>query len=163
MSIQVRVKRVRPDPKPALNSKQLQSIIREEQLKEAEAVKKDFETTTKTWAKQPVFVIQPTAQGVNVYTDDEIYAYVDQGTRPHIIRPKRAKLLRFNATGFQPKTRPGRFKAISGRAAGPPPVFTSIVHHPGTEARQLSLFVRKRHEKRFARKLQQRLKAQFRI
>lgn len=40
---------------------------------------------------------------------------VNDGTRPHIIRPKRAKALRFR---------------VGGKV-----VFARIVHHPGTRAR----------------------------
>ncbi len=53
-----------------------------------------------------------------VYTigsDVEYAPYVNDGTRPHIIRPKRAQALRF---------------VIGGRV-----VFARVVHHPGTKAR----------------------------
>lgn len=41
--------------------------------------------------------------------------YVHEGTRPHVIRPKNGKALRFN---------------VGGRT-----VFAKVVHHPGTGAR----------------------------
>ncbi|MEW2127109.1 HK97 gp10 family phage protein [Streptomyces sp. NPDC007259] len=53
----------------------------------------------------------------SVYTigSDVHYApYVNDGTRPHVIRPKRAKALRFN---------------VGGRT-----VFAAVVNHPGTRA-----------------------------
>jgi hypothetical protein len=50
-----------------------------------------------------------------VGSDVEYAPMVNDGTRPHIIRPKRAKALRFKVGG---KT-----------------VFARIVHHPGTRAR----------------------------
>lgn len=54
----------------------------------------------------------------SVYTigsDVEYAKYVNDGTRPHIIRPRRAKALRFR---------------VGGRI-----VYASVVHHPGTKAR----------------------------
>lgn len=54
----------------------------------------------------------------SVYTigsDVEYAQMVHDGTRPHIIRPKRAKALRFR---------------IGGRI-----VYAKVVHHPGTKAR----------------------------
>lgn len=48
-------------------------------------------------------------------SDVEYAAYVNDGTRPHIIRPRHAQALRF---------------VIGGRV-----VFAKVVHHPGTRAR----------------------------
>ena len=48
-------------------------------------------------------------------SDVEYAAFVNDGTRPHIIRPRRAQALRF---------------VIGGRV-----VFAKVVHHPGTRAR----------------------------
>jgi hypothetical protein len=52
--------------------------------------------------------------------------YLEFGTRPHEIRPKSAKVLRF-ATGGN--------ATLSGRPkSGAPVVFARVVHHPGTRA-----------------------------
>ena len=50
-----------------------------------------------------------------VGSDVEYAPMVNDGTRPHIIRPKRAQVLRFK---------------VGGRT-----VFAKVVHHPGTRAR----------------------------
>jgi hypothetical protein len=47
--------------------------------------------------------------------DTDYSAFVNDGTRPHIIRPKNAKVLRFN---------------VGGRV-----VYAKVVHHPGTRPR----------------------------
>lgn len=100
----------------------------------AEAAKADFEQTVATWKHQPSFTIQPDgAAGFMVGTDDEIYRYVDEGTKPHVIVVKRARFLRF-APGGQPKTSPGRLTSAPG-AAGNGAVFRKRVNHPGTKAR----------------------------
>ena len=52
---------------------------------------------------------------VKVGSDLEYAAFVNDGTRPHIIRPRRAQVLRFT---------------VGGRT-----VFAKVVHHPGTRAR----------------------------
>lgn len=53
-------------------------------------------------------------------------AYVERGTKPHIIRPKNKKALRFAASAG------GR--RLSGRPrVGADVVFATIVHHPGTK------------------------------
>jgi len=52
---------------------------------------------------------------VKVGSDLEYAAFVNDGTRPHIIRPRRAQVLRFT---------------VGGRT-----VFAKVVHHPGTRPR----------------------------
>jgi HK97 gp10 family phage protein len=51
--------------------------------------------------------------------------FVERGTRPHIIRPRNAKALRFAATAAGQR--------LSGSARrGAAVIFARIVHHPGT-------------------------------
>lgn len=50
-----------------------------------------------------------------VGSDVEYAAFVNDGTRPHVIRPRRAQVLRFN---------------VGGQV-----VFARVVNHPGTRAR----------------------------
>lgn len=103
-------------------------------------VKADFEKTTRTWKHKPIFRIaaKSTASeaSVNVSTTDKIYGYVDQGTRPHIIRPRRARFLNFSSK-FKPKTKVRKITSTSGMT-GKRDVFAKVVHHPGTEAREFA-------------------------
>lgn len=103
----------------------------------AEAVKKDFDLTTQGWNHDVEFTIEEAGDyDLTVSTDDEIWGWVDEGTDPHIIMPKKAKRLRF-ATGGTPKTRVGSI--ISGAGArGSTVVFRGAVRHPGTKARDFS-------------------------
>lgn len=61
---------------------------------------------SRTWTLRPQYTIS---------TDVEYAPYVHDGTRPHVIRPKNASVLRFE---------------IGGRV-----VYARVVHHPGTRAR----------------------------
>jgi hypothetical protein len=100
-------------------------------------VKDDFEKTTETWEHRVRFVehlqVGPNVIESSVLTDDEIYGYVDRGTRPHLILPVRAKALRFQS-GYKAKTVPN---VIGSQAGGPfgDDVFSLGVRHPGTEPR----------------------------
>lgn len=60
----------------------------------------------RTWTLRPQFTV-----GSNV----EYASYVHDGTRPHIIRPRNARALRF---------------VVGGQV-----VYARVVHHPGTAAR----------------------------
>jgi len=104
----------------------------------AKEVNTDFDKTTKTWKHKPVWV-QTVKTGDRkaefaVLTDDEIYGYVDRGTKPHIIRPKRASRLAFGVGG-SPKTTP-RVIGSTGGSRGAAMVYSLGVQHPGTKARE---------------------------
>lgn len=58
-------------------------------------------------------------------------AYVEFGTRPHVIRPKRAKALR-----FAPK---GQTRLSGAPKAGAQVIFAKKVDHPGTKAQPFLL------------------------
>lgn len=60
----------------------------------------------RTWTLRPQFT---------VFTNVDYAPMVHDGTRPHIIRPVRAQVLRF---------------MVGGRV-----VYAKVVHHPGTRAR----------------------------
>lgn len=107
--------------------------LREAVRDTAAAAKADLEKTVATWQREVNFAITPIADGLLVDTDDPIWHMVDEGTRPHIIVPRRAKVLMFGP-GASPKTRP-RVIGSSGGSSGGAPVVAHRVNHPGTEAR----------------------------
>ncbi len=149
----IRIKRIPSKVKsPRPLAQLMRRTIRDEQRKEADRVKKDFLSTVSTWKKKPEFEIRDTRFGFDVFTDNDIFGYVDKGTRPHVIEPKKATVLAFS-TGGSPKTRPGKFRAVSGKA-GTNPVFAKRVQHPGTKPRKLTKKVRERSKKRYARNIQ---------
>lgn len=147
MSI-VKLKVLKPQ---TLKQKEMRLELLNGLRKVARAVKKDYEATTATWTKpiefEMIIALGKTKAEFLVGTDNEIYGYIDEGTKPHIIRPKKAKMLRFMA-GSQPKTTPGILKSGSG-AAGSTEVFSRGVMHPGTNARRFSEVINKKHKKAF--------------
>lgn len=96
-----------------------------------------FSESTSTWREKPVFIEKQLRSsgmiGVEVATSNDVYSWVNYGTRPHIIRPRNRGMLRFQ-TGYSSKSRVGSRRAYAGGKFGP---FTSSVGvtHPGTEAR----------------------------
>lgn len=105
------------------------------------------EKVVESWKNQPDFqtrkYIKADSIGMTVFPTGEakeIYTYVDQGTKPHLIVPVHAKLLKFR-TGYQPKTLPNPARVViqpaGGKATGPQ-VFAKLVHHPGSEPREFS-------------------------
>lgn len=139
--------------KPKRNFAQLGQKIVQQQRRQLErdvlAMKADYEKTTATWKHKPLFETRVLmAGGVMtglVFTEDEIFKFVDGGTRPHQIKPRRYPALRFK-TGYNAKTRPG---VLSSRSGGPfgKYVYAKQVNHPGTEARGFSEAITKKYNK----------------
>jgi hypothetical protein len=125
----------------------------------------DFEQTTATW-EHPVRFTQNIEVGPNrieatVTTEDEIYGYVDKGTRPHLILPVRAKALRFQS-GYKAKTIPNVIGSQSGGSFGDT-VFSKGVMHPGTEARNFDEIIRKKWEPIFKQRTQAAMKTAAKV
>jgi hypothetical protein len=113
-------------------------------------IKEDYEETTRTWAHKVEFeadfkVTRQEASGT-VSTDDEIYGYVENGTRPHIIAAVNAPSLAFQGL-YTAKTMPGTLGARQGGKSGPM-VYAQVVHHPGTEPRDFTKIIEKRWKPR---------------
>jgi hypothetical protein len=112
-----------------------------------------FTTEVKVGETEIVVTVRPYARR----RTSDIFRYVDLGTPPHIIRPKRAKALRFFWGGpgsYKPKTAPaGQPKRLAG---GQPVdvVFTLKVKHPGTEPREISQRIQERTYDDFRREIE---------
>lgn len=106
--------------------------------KAAGLAQRDFKATVRTWETKPVFTKDVSETGgeyvVTVGTNNQIYDWVDAGTKPHIIRARYAPMLHF-AYGGRPKTRPGIIGSSAG-AQGTNWVKVSYVLHPGTLKRE---------------------------
>lgn len=126
-------------PDTLVDPKKLIRALRNGMSNAAEDVVVDFETTTATWKHKPNFkATEVSAAEWIISTDDKIWAMLDDGTKPHIIRPKRAKRLRFQWGGvgsYRAKTRPGYLGSNKGGIKGPI-VYRKQVRHPGTVARK---------------------------
>jgi hypothetical protein len=126
-------------PERFTDPKKLLRALRNGMKNVAADVKVDFVTTTRTWKHKPKFEITEVSEAEwIVSTDDSIWAMLDAGTKPHIIRPKRAKRLRFQWGGpgsYRPKSRPGYLGSNKGGIKGPI-VFRRQVRHPGTAPRK---------------------------
>lgn len=117
----------------------------------ARAVERDYKLTTATWEHQPKFeTIIAMGKGKAEFlvgTDDEIYRYVDEGTKPHMIFPVNAQRLRFQG-GYSAKTQPGVIGSSASSTSGGV-IYSKGVFHPGTKARRFSEVINKKHERLF--------------
>lgn len=117
----------------------------------ATKIKADYEKTVATWEEKPRFEsavsLAKGAATLLVDTNSEIYRYVNDGTRPHVIVPKRARALRFQGT-YTAKTIPGTIEARSGGSSGSD-VFARGVLHPGTKPRHFDKLIAAKWQRAF--------------
>jgi len=132
-------------------------IFWKEMQKVGAEIVKDFESTVATWSKKPDFKFtSSSAQNtpsltINIETDDPIYGYVDEGTKPHIIAPVKAKRL-FFAVGGTAKTQPNVIGSSAG-SKGTSPVVALVVNHPGTKARNFTKKIESKWRGEFGKRM----------
>lgn len=136
-------------PKHVPSSKDYLKVIQASTVKTMKAAKRDYESTARTWDHKVKFEMTEQETGgdyiVTVGTDDPIYGYVDDGTRAHVIRPKRSRFLRY-LSAYRPKTRVGIIGSQAGGASGDPR-FATEVNHPGFPGRKFTQTIRNRRQK----------------
>lgn len=124
-------------------------------LKEAaNSMNADFRAATKTWKRKPVFSFWgPFRHGIVLYIfagptsyegRDQIFEYVDQGTKRHPITPKARTTVRGRAgtfpalkfkSGYTAKTQPYSMYSRAGGKSGRYRYRRRVVH-PGIKGRQ---------------------------
>ncbi|MDI9548188.1 MAG: hypothetical protein QM346_11390, partial [Chloroflexota bacterium] len=84
------------------------------------------------------------------------YRYVAEGTKPHAIRPKRARMLAFPGT-YRAKTTPGVIGSQAGGGSGETR-YASAVAHPGTQAREFHKLIAKKRQSSFKREMEEAMR-----
>jgi hypothetical protein len=147
--------------KPArLKDKEMQRELRNAIARAGRAILKDYGRTVRTWNEKPEFETvttlmtgKPPGPSILVGTDDVVYKFVDEGTKPHeiwagIYTGKSDKRTLAFQPNSRPKTTPGNLDAGPGSKSGAyvnPP----MVHHPGTKARDFTKMLQEKWEPKF--------------
>jgi hypothetical protein len=115
-------------------------------------IQADFDTTVMTWSRRVNFKItSPSSKTRVVGTSDEIYGYLDQGTRVRYATMAR---------GYRPKTSPGR---IGSRSGGGKVLFISRRRpRPGIAPRHFSKVIHKKWQDEFPTILQRAISSEVR-
>jgi hypothetical protein len=111
----------------------------------AREARRDFEMYVSNWRTVVKFLLSG-RNGRQIVTDNEVFGYVDAGTKAHTIRPRRAKTLAFKAV-YRAKTKPGKLRSQHGGSSGPM-VYSRLSKHPGTKARKIVKLVAEKYQKR---------------
>lgn len=153
----IRLEAIKPGKLPT--AQEYTTAMKKAVQKSADLTRRDLEATTRTWKHKPKFTViveeNATAFAVFAGTNDNIYGYVDQGTKPHDIKPKRSKYLRFSS-GYRVKTRVGIIGSQEGGSFGDS-VFSQGVRHPGSKGRNFVITINKRRQKTIEQEIDQAL------
>lgn len=117
-------------------------------------IKKDFSTTVRGWRAKNTAgqKVKPTFNtkfsknrqmlSINIFTRDDIYRFINDGTAPRMIFPAAKASLRFKP-GYTASSSPGKIKSGKSRRTG---AFmnATYVRHPGIEAREFDETIAKK-------------------
>ncbi len=139
-------------PKEIFNNAQANRAIQHVMLqKTTREIRQEFNKTVTTWDDKPNFqsdhYFGTGVMWVKVYTYSTHYRLVNAGAAPHIIRPRRAKMLRFQ-TQYRAKSRPKLIRSFAGGKSGPY-ISTPAVSHPGFEAREFDKTIAEEYAQTF--------------
>lgn len=109
-------------------------------------IKKDFDATVITWTRKPKFIIKPHFSeafiGVEVFTEDQVYSWVNYGTKPHDIFIRSKKALLFPGV-YRAKTSPGVIASYTGEKSERD-VFSPYALNVHIEARKFDVVIREK-------------------
>jgi hypothetical protein len=144
-----------------LNVDAMMGVLQTEFEKYAPFLVKSFERTTTNWqGEKPVFspIIKGSPKSREMVLQIRVvgpekgrkkWKWLNEGTSPHVIKPKGPYPLRFR-TGYQAGSKPKQLFTIRGSASGDE-VRAMEVHHPGFPAREWSDLIIKEHQDPFRR------------
>lgn len=153
---------IRPRKKPLFDVRAITRAVEEQLDETAQAVREDFLTTVATWSGKggkPRFGIKKSRANRVIYTESQKYAWVNEGTRPHVIAPKNKTVLVFQAR-YQAKTAVRTIASQAGGGSGADIFTRKEVHHPGTEGRHFDEAIREKWEPRFPRDMQEAINSE---
>jgi hypothetical protein len=148
-------------PKEIINVERVRrAIIDAQERRTKPALLKLFGMTVNGWHNRPAFrsrrIDSSSQLGIRVGPegpDADQWILVNGGARPHIIRPRRARMLR-----FQPGYRAGtKRRVLQSQAYARSGDFVTAheVHHPGFEAREFTNEIAEEHQADFEKDMQQ--------
>ncbi|RPJ20968.1 MAG: hypothetical protein EHM33_27290 [Chloroflexi bacterium] len=148
-------------PKEVMNLARVNQAIQHVMIqKTTRELKREFEKTVSTWDHKPNWTMEHyfgvRVLWVKVFTYSTQYRIVNAGAAPHLILPRRAKILRFQ-TKYKAKTRARLIGSFAGGKSGPY-ISTPAVYHPGFEARDFDITIAEEYAETFHDDIQEAIK-----
>lgn len=130
-----------------------------------QGIRGDLAKVTATWEHKPIFFEQKQhASGgtlfpseIRITTNDAIYRFVDEGTKPHMIRPRTPGGVLAFQRGYVRKTYPGYITSVQGGKFGPLR-YARAVRHPGTKPRKFTETIMRKWQEKATTLMERRVK-----
>lgn len=143
--ISIKVTTPAPDAFEKRGRKIREAMLKKMRRNTARDLKNLFRDTVFGWSNKPVFLAKYGGGldelSVEVYTNDEIYALVNAGAKPHPIPKTGTTYMRFRP-GYRASTTPGLLKSRRAYRSGPFVTAFKIPMHPGFVAREFDKTIR---------------------
>ncbi|MFZ9755850.1 MAG: hypothetical protein ACO3DK_07455 [Bacteroidia bacterium] len=133
-------------------AKSVQDSVRKEIKNQQRETVRELKRETSYWKRAAVFDINETDEGATISTNDPRYTWVDEGTKPHVIRPRNARVLRW-LPGSRVRNEIARRNAMADRSDVAQ--YASSVNHPGIRPRNFTDTVLRRREKKAEKSISQ--------
>lgn len=148
-------------PKTAFKDKGwVEGVRRALITKSAPTMKSLFRKSTVGWSRRPSFGQSLTQQSskiaMEVYTNDRLYALINEGAPRHDIPAKPGGWLRFRS-GYRSSTTPGQLQSRRACRSGPYWKARIITDHPGFEPRKFDELVAEEYGPQFINDMQDAL------
>lgn len=157
IGVKIRVFVPREVIKLASVSKNIQHVMIQKTQQE---FRRELQKTVRTWDNKPNWTLEHhfgvQVLWVKVFTYSTQYRLVNAGAKPHIIRPRKAGMLRFR-TGYKAKSRPHLIGSFAGGKFGDY-ISTNSVSHPGFEAREFDKTIAEEYQETFRDDVQEAIK-----
>jgi hypothetical protein len=117
-------------------SEKLEEKLKKAIIKEQQKNAREFRRETARWNKPLEITVNEDDDNVTIETDDERFKWVDEGTAPHQIRPRNARILRF-LPGNRVRSEIARRQNNAARKDASV-VFAKQISHPGIKPRSIT-------------------------
>lgn len=114
----------------------IKEVVNKETLRQQKRNAREIKRATATWQNPLQLEIEDTDDGVTISTEDQRYEWVDEGTKPHEISPRSARVLRF-LPGYRVRAEIARRQENSARRDARM-VFAKKIIHPGIRPRSIT-------------------------
>lgn len=141
-------------PRNLFSTAKLEQAIENALTGSAKAAKVDFDVTTQTWDRRPDFTIDSEPGKRTISTENEIYGYVNDGTRPHIIAPKNPGGMLVFGVPSGAKTQVRTIGSGAGSKGSTIVRTRKPVQHPGTDAREFDQVIKEKWDDLLPKTLQ---------
>jgi hypothetical protein len=124
-------------------ARDIQKETKEALKKQQKKLLRELKKATSAWKTPAQFDTEKADEGVTIVTNDDRVTWVDEGTKPHTITPKRHRFLKFRPGD---NVRQQIARRQTAQASQDVAVFAKSVQHPGIKPRNFVERVMKKQE-----------------